>query len=67
MILTDPFRMAAVLLYAQQFEAEVYVETRRTEALQSGDDIIVEWWGSVRSALAALRASDMRSSDDIIH
>ena len=65
--MTDPFRMAAVLIYGQNVEAEFYAERRFREASQGGDALAAAWWADVLNAITALRADTPVLHDDVIN
>ena len=65
--MTDPFRMAAVLIYGQNIEAEFYAERRYCEASQGGDAVMAAWWADVVNAIIALRAQPPLSHDEVIN
>ena len=56
--MTEPFRMAAMLIYAQALEAEFYAEMRHKEAEQNGMKDLAVWWADVHKAITSLRAID---------
>jgi len=51
---SDPWRLAAVLLYARGETSPAYAEARRAEAVAQSDWKAAEFWSAVETAIMTL-------------